>query len=278
MEQLGGIMERAGLPVWGAVPPQFLEQHREALLRRCRFQPQSLLVALLPYFAGDEPGNVSLYARGADYHTVLGERLKAAAAELQRKYPEAKLRWGCDAPPMPEVAAAQAAGLGDIGQNGLLLTPKWGSFVFIGTIAADIPLIASVRPAVTLCTRCGACEAACPTGALRGGRVDRARCLSALTQKKGELTQEEAASVARAGMVWGCDRCQQACPVSASAALTPVPELKEGLVRSLRADRLCAMSDDELTRAYEGRAFLWRGAGILRRNASLIQENHLNNI
>ncbi len=272
MVPIDGVMRGAGLPVWGGVPEAFLTEHMPRLVRRCGFEPQSLIACLLPYFAGDAPGNISLYARGMDYHTVLGSRLAAAKAGLEAMYPAARFAAGCDSPPVPEVKAAVAAGLGRIGRNGLLLTERYGSYVFLGWLASDIPLPAPVRACPPLCDGCGRCVRACPANALGGEGLNRSLCLSALSQKKGELTPEEAAAIRKNRMVWGCDVCQRVCPVNRRAERTEVPEFSENLVCSLTSAQLTG-DEASLREQYAGRAFYWRGPATLLRNALLTESD-----
>ena len=227
---------------------------------------RGLICAVFPYFAGDAEGNLSLYARGQDYHAVVKTRLERAAEWLRREY-------GCSAIPMadvspfPEVWAAACAGLGKLGQNGLLLTEEWGSLVFIGLLLTDLPLEGGQEPVP--CRGCGACLRACPGSALeKNGRVDESKCLSALTQQRGQLTEQQAAAVARHGLIWGCDACQLACPENRRARETALPEFREDLLCSLQAEDV-AVGDRAFRKKYAGRAFTWRGVQPLRRNLEL---------
>ncbi len=227
---------------------------------------RGLICAVFPYFAGAAEGNLSLYARGQDYHAVVKTRLEQAAEWLRQEY-------GCGAIPMadvspfPEVWAAACAGLGKLGQNGLLLTEEYGSFVFVGLLLTDLPLEGGGAPVP--CQGCGACLRACPGGALgANGRVDETRCLSALTQRRGELREEQAYAVASHGLIWGCDACQLACPENRKARETMLPEFREDLLCSLRAEDV-AVGDRAFRKKYAGRAFTWRGVQPLRRNLEL---------
>lgn len=222
-----------------------------------------LVCAVFPYFAGHTPGNLSLYARGQDYHTVVKQRLEQAAEWLRQEY-------GCSAIPMtdvspfPEVWAAACAGLGKLGQNGLLLTEEYGSFVFIGLLLTDLPWQGGAAPVP--CKGCGACLRTCPGGALaENGQVDAVRCLSALTQQRGELTKEQASAVMAHQLIWGCDACQLVCPENRKVRETALPEFREALLHDLQPEDV-AMGDRAFRRKYAGRAFTWRGVQPLRRN------------
>lgn len=223
-----------------------------------------------PYFAGAERGNLSLYARSVDYHRAVEERLQRAAALLRADHPQARFRPYADKSPFPEVWAAACAGLGKLGQNGLLLTEGYGSFVFLGVLATDLPREGGGDPVP--CRGCGQCRRACPGGALddRGG-VAQERCLSALTQKRGALTAEQAALVAQHTLIWGCDSCQLACPENRDPLPTALPEFCPPLRSSLRQEEL-ACSERSFRRQYADCAFSWRGAQPLRRNLQLQEE------
>ena len=124
---------------------------------------------------------------------------------------------------------------------------------------------------VPLCEGCGACLTACPTGCREG---ERTRCLSALTQKKGELTQEERNFILSGGLVWGCDACQLACPHNTAVITegrdTPLSYFREQRLSCLGEAEITAMSDE----AFASRAYAWRGRAVITRNCRLFEEKH----
>lgn len=108
-----------------------------------------------------------------------------------------------DSSPVAEVRAASLAGLGDIGMNGQLLNETYGSYCFIGEIVTTADFPAAGRKANPLCTHCGRCAAACPTGALSQEGFNREKCRSHITQKKGELTEWEREQIRAAASCGG---------------------------------------------------------------------------
>lgn len=221
------------------------------------FTPVSVIASIFPYLTpstGDE--NLCRYARVPDYHMVVGNRLKSACEALLKEFPDNHFLPFVDSGVLSEVAAALRCGLGVLGKNRLLITPKYGSYVFIGTILTDLKLDYCNQP-VSFCPDCGRCVAACPTGTLS----DKGDCLSFITQKKGELTDEGADLIRKSGLVWGCDVCQSVCPLNADAAFTDLPEFINGI-----KGRICAKDLNDLS----DRAYGWRGRAVLERNLKIL--------
>lgn len=269
------LWKAAGAAAWGAVGfggllPYLSDTARAEILRLCPC-PGGVYVAAFPYYAGDGPGNLSLYCRGADYHMVVRDRLEQVCGVLRDTYPVHTFLPGADNSPLPERTVAWLAGVGLRGEHGLLLVPPYGSYVFLGTILTTLPLPTPKSPSPP-CEGCGACRKACPTGALGADGFCLERCLSHLTQKKGDLTDQEAAWIRNSPTVWGCDLCQKACPHNRKAALTPLPEFREDLISSLALDQVAGLTNKTFRSLYGKRSFSWRGPGPLKRNLSLQQD------
>ncbi|HPE15342.1 MAG TPA: DUF1730 domain-containing protein [Oscillospiraceae bacterium] len=263
----------AGVTSFSSLEP-FLSPDALARVRRACPSPAGVVVAAFPYYAGAGAGNLSLYARGLDYHLALSARLDAACRDLRERFPGRTFVCGADNSPLPERAAARLAGVGIMGLNGLTIVPPYGSYVFLGTVTTDLPLEADVPPAPN-CRRCGVCARACPTGALSpDGSFDPSKCLSDLTQKRGVLSSEEEALLRAHPLIWGCDFCQRACPYNRDAEYSTLPEFlgefpEAPLIPSLCEADLAGLSDRTFREKFRLRAFAWRGLAPLRRNLAL---------
>lgn len=267
------LWKAAGAAAWGAVGfggllPYLSEEVRAQIEALCP-HPGGVYVAAFPYFAGDAPGNLSLYCRGRDYHTVVKARLEEVCAGLRVRSPGYRFLPGADNTPVPELTAARLAGLGMVGRHNLMIVPPYGSYVFLGTILTDLPLETGAAEPSPFCEDCGACVKACPTGALSEAGFDREKCLSYLTQKKGELTEREREWLRLSPTAWGCDLCQRACPWNQTARETDLPEFRENLLAGLTAGELEGLTNRSFPAAFPDRAFTWRGPGPLRRNLDL---------
>ena len=232
---------------------------RKAGLLKSILEPQSAIVFLVPYYAGEEKRNISKYAVSEDYHIFMRGLFENICPELSEKF-GAKFYGMADSSPVDEVTAAAYAGLGVRGDNGMIINEKYGPYVFIGAVYTDAAF--EYQPDKTAyCLHCGRCKAACP---MKNGR----ECLSAATQKKGELTDEEKEYIKEFGSVWGCDICADVCPYSKRAQKTPIPFFYENRTPYLTKELLEKMSDEEFKR----RAFSWRGKAAVERNLKIMYE------
>ena len=183
-------------------------------------EPDALRLALAPVLsaAPAEPaGRIARYAVGTDYHTALRDRLQRLAAELSEEGIVAGDIAYVDDRPLAERAYAARGGVGWIGKNTNLLTHhRAGSWVFLGALltSADLP---ADEPVGTSCGSCTRCLSGCPTGALVAPRtMDARRCISYLTiEHPGVLDSWEATALG--DWIFGCDICQEVCPVNADA-------------------------------------------------------------
>lgn len=226
----------------------------------------SVLVCLFPYYTGEhKERNISRYAMVTDYHMIAGEYLNRFCKALQEVFPQNQFEPFTDNSPIREVSAAFHAGLGRRGKNGLILHPKYGSYVFIGEVVTDLVLQPDQPLNPGECIGCGKCQKVCPQGALRSdGSVCLERCRSHITQKKGELTDWEIGQIQDGGLIWGCDICNDVCPMNQEAkVLTPVPEFLESAV---------AVLDAQIAeRLLKTRAYNYRGKKTILRNIQLLE-------
>ena len=236
------------------------------------FLPQSVLVFLIPYFSV-APDNFSAYAAAEDYHFYAKELYARMHTRLKEAFPEGDFLGFADHSPIDERDAAIRAGLGLFGKNRLLISKEYGTYQFIGEFLSTLPAecfgSVTLSP-FTLCIGCGACLSACPTGILRG---ESRECLSAITQKKGALSEEEKALMRRVGTAWGCDECQKVCPYVKEAAhlgslKTEIPFFSENLITHLDTETVESMSDE----VFHRRAFAWRGRETVLRNTRILEE------
>ena len=232
------------------------------------------IVCLFPYFAGIEPGNLSIYARGMDYHLVCRSYLMQICDYIRELgLGDFSKCISCDTGPYHERELARQAGLGFIGKNGCLIHKRYGSYCFIGVIACQGLDLEPDAPEEDHCMECGNCIKACPGKALGEESFRLERCLSHISQKRGELSKEEQALLERSPLVWGCDQCQSVCPHNQGVPLTPLAQFRENLIDSIEEEEIKSLSNREFLKKYKGRSFTWRGKGVLMRNLELKRKN-----
>ena len=154
---------------------------------------------------------ISVYAQGKDYHDVVKKRLKALARWLVAQEPKAEVKVFVDTAPVMEKPLGEAAGIGWQGKHTNLVSPDFGSWLFLGAIytALDLPQSAPHRDQ---CGTCRACLDACPTDAFPSAySLDARRCISYLTiEHKGLIAEEFRAALGN--RIYGCDDCLAVCP------------------------------------------------------------------
>ena len=219
---------------------------------------------------GPDQGRVARYARGRDYHAVMKKKLARLSALLRERDPEVRLFPSSDVTPVMEKAWAERAGIGWVGKNGCLITPRHGSWVLLATVLTDLPL-APDAPHPERCGTCQACLPACPTGAIpEPGFVDARRCLSYWTiERRGPIPPAMAGRLA--GWAFGCDDCQTACPWNAAVPPDADPALlpREGQA-ALDLAGLLTLTEAEYARRFHGTALARARLDGLVRNAALL--------
>ena len=177
-----------------------------------------------PPTRGVPRGRVARYAWGRDYHRVLLQRTARFIAALGERYGHQDARKGwVDTARVVDRAVAQRAGVGWYGKNTCILTHSHGSWIFLAEVVTDLELLPD-RPLRTNCGHCTLCMPACPTGALiRPGVMDVGRCISYLTiEERGAIPRE--LRPAMGNWIFGCDVCQEVCPVNRDAPAAAPPE------------------------------------------------------
>lgn len=239
---------------------------RELEIIQPHLMPQDIKSAflwLIPYRTGDYPDrNVSLYGVSRDYHVFSSAMKAELTPRLETLFPNQNFYFFCDSSPINEVAAAVKCGLGVYGNNRLLINPVYGSYVFIGSVLTTLPFDARYAVNYTngkkRCLMCGKCFAECD---FLSGK--RSFCYSELNQRKN-VTEQELCIIKSRRIRWGCDDCQEVCPMNREAAKTPIeffytdtkPNIDEKYINSL------AKSE------FRSRAYSWRGKKVILRNIS----------
>jgi epoxyqueuosine reductase len=261
----GGLMD--GLSWWSS-------ERAEASAEPKRRTPEARSVVALAFPhplpsadaapGGGPRGRIAAYALGRDYHELLQERMQPLV-DLLRQRGAAKTY--VDHGWMLDRAAAARAGLGWLGKNTNLLVPGRGSYVLLSEIvtAAELDLD---QPLKKSCGSCDACLRVCPTGALVApGVLDNRRCIAFWTiEHQGVIPLEIRPLIG--DWVFGCDLCQEVCPINRSAA-APDPQVLAAY-RSLTGHRplleeLLTLDEADFRLRFRGTA-IWRTrrTGLLR--------------
>ncbi|MDE2859957.1 MAG: tRNA epoxyqueuosine(34) reductase QueG [Chloroflexota bacterium] len=273
----GGLMD--GLPWYhearvkrGASPTEILPGAR------------SIISLAMSYNVEDEEpdsgrpvlrGKVARYARGRDYHGVMQRRLKQLVATLSERIGRpVQARVYVDTGPMQDRAVAERAGVGWFGKNTNVLSPGLGSWVFLGQVLTDLHLEPDA-PLRKTCGRCTICIDDCPTGALIAPYVlDNTKCISYLTiELRGPIPRHLRPLVG--DWVFGCDICQDVCPVNRKAQPTREPEFRTGEHGFAAMDLLplLSMSESEFKERFAGSAIRRAKYDGMLRNACVALGN-----
>ena len=217
---------------------------------------------------GTPRGMMARTAWGEDYHRVLADRLNRLAAFIRERVPEARMEIMVDTGALSDRAVAERAGIGWIGKNCSIITPEFGSWVYLGEMITDLPFLPDT-PLGDGCGDCTLCLDACPTDAFAGPRqLNAKRCLSYWTQSKDIIPEEF--RVPLGNRLYGCDTCQQVCPKNKgknavhNAELQPLLEQAKPLLLPI-----LGMSNKEFKEAFGSTAAAWRGRKPIQLNAVL---------
>lgn len=221
---------------------------------------KSIISLAIPYDLYEDSGaihRVASYARGEDYHLIIKERLDLLCEKLREQTGNVFLSL-CDTTPLLERSLAIESGIGFQGKNGSVIVKGVGPNVVLGEIITDFEIIINNKKIKEGCGNCMKCVRACPVSAITAKGVDASRCLSFITQKKGDLTEEEGRNLGN--RLFGCDACLLACPYS--------KDIKQDInPNPYNINELFNMSNREFKKKYGHLSSSWRGKKILQRNA-----------
>ncbi len=265
MDTIKRIIKAHGAADVGVIRFKDCQITNPKLAERLGFEPESVFIGTVPYYTHfcDSERSVSAYALARDYHLHLKKIYDDSITHLKDLYPNASFAGFADHSPINEKQAAAKAGLGIIGQHSLLITENHSSFVFLFEIFTDLRFDADARN-ITFCEDCGKCRQACPVGL-----ENFEKCLSAVTQKKGELTEEERRLIRESGCAWGCDICQLACPHTVEAIRSGTIYTDSSWFNSCIVAEPTTQSV-ECSEDFVLRAYSWRGPKTILRNIEII--------
>ena len=257
---------------YGVLPIEECILTRDYLLKKQNFTPKSVICFAVPYYT-QEGKNISKYAISQDYHMYMTDLSCKLCECIQKNFDDSICFGFCDHSPVSEVLLAAKCGIGVVGKNGLLITEKYSSFVFIGEVFTDIDaktLGYSAAEEVAECCKCGACQRHCPTHLLAGSGSE---CLSEITQKRGYLDFEQQKLIIENGCAWGCDICQDVCPYTKNAKknntlVTPIQYFHTNQITELD----CSIIDKMDEKEFNGRAYAWRKRETIKRNLEILKK------
>jgi epoxyqueuosine reductase len=215
---------------------------------------------------GERRGIFSRASWGLDYHHILRDRLNKLEGFILSRIPDAKLKSMVDTGELSDRAVAERAGIGWSGKNCSIITPEFGSYVYLGEMITNIAFEPDT-PIEDQCGSCTKCLEACPTDALvQGGQINANRCISFLTQTKELIPDEFREKIGN--RVYGCDSCQTSCPVNKGInfhfheEMEADPEVAKPLLKPI-----LKLSNREFKKRFGAVSGSWRGKKPIQRNA-----------
>lgn len=241
-------------------------------------QPRSIISIALAYPAkmsnppkskqGERRGIFCRASWGLDYHFILRDRLEKLEEFIMSKVSTAKCKSMVDTGELVDRAVAERAGIGWSGKNCSIITPEFGSYVYLGEMITNIPFEPD-QPLEDQCGTCNKCIEVCPTGALvQGGQINAQRCIGYLTQTKEMIPDEFREKIGN--RLYGCDSCQTVCPKNRHVDYHLHEEMEpDGEIVKPLLKPLLKLSNREFKERFGKLAGSWRGKKPIQRNAIL---------
>ena len=219
-------------------------------------------------------GRIANYAQGKDYHRLIKKRMRSLVVEMSSILgEEVDARWYVDDGPMLDRAAANRSGLGWFGKNTNILSPGVGSWTFLGQIVTNLNLEIDM-PLKKSCGTCIECIKSCPTGAIVAPYVlDNTKCISFHTiENRGPIPREIRPQMR--DWIFGCDICQEVCPVNKIAPGTTVPEFQMSRLANVSLISILQLDEDGFKRDFSGTPIMRAKLSGLKRNACIALGNN----
>ena len=294
-EKIETYIRSLGLDTFGFIPCRRLDEMKEFLLDRQqkslqnefeekeiehRINPKewmengkTIICIAVPYNDHKTLTNngFSVYTKRTDYHRVLHTYLDQIVSFIESLGGTAKAF--VDSNCLPERYLAYLAGVGFIGRNNMIVTKKYGSYVFLGEIIMDLEIPCQesrTYEEIALYVECGECRICykeCPTKSINSNRINPNICLSYITQKK-DITEKEIKLLK--GNIFGCDFCQMECPYNVTSDPSNIPEFQTLDYMEEGIETYAAIDNKFFKEKISQTSCGWRGKNVLKRNA-LIQ-------
>ncbi|HSL73047.1 MAG TPA: tRNA epoxyqueuosine(34) reductase QueG [Ilumatobacteraceae bacterium] len=278
-ETRAALFERRDAGLHGGMGFTYRDPERSTDPQRAVAGARSIIVAARPYLTATDPAapapssgphaRVGRYA-WVDHYTPLRVALREVCRRIRRCDHRAVAF--ADDNSIVDRAVAHRAGLGWYGKNANLLLPGAGSWFVLGSIVTTIAYDPTPGPAADGCGTCTRCIEDCPTGAIVApGVIDANRCLSWVLQKPGSIPLEYRTAIG--DRIYGCDDCQDACPISVRLGRRNTVELAATADAWVDAVALLEGADDEIERRYGHWYIADRDVRWVRRNALVVLGN-----
>ena len=272
--KLSDILKEKGIETFGAIS---VESCLPCNMRLYQSLPRNCYAVfmLFPYYCENKNSRLAAFASVPDYHRFSKELFWELEEYITSKYEGAFARGFADHSPLDERDGAAKCGLGIIGRHGLLISEKHSSFICIGEFICSLSENQLADEGIEInchdiqyCENCGKCVAACPGKCADG---DKSTCISAINQKKGQLTDKEIVALKNSGSVWGCDVCQLACPYTDKAKkegtlYSKIPFFTENVLTGDEKE-LESLTDEQ----YALYTFSYRKRNVMQRNIDIIK-------
>nr|WP_307989939.1 tRNA epoxyqueuosine(34) reductase QueG [uncultured Niameybacter sp.] len=237
---------------------------------------KTILSIAFPYYdlENKEGNGFSVYTKRLDYHRVVKTYLEKICAYIETLGGKAISL--VDSNALPERYIAYLAGVGFIGRNNMIITKKYGSYVFLGEIITDLEINCQDKRSFyeigqyAECGECTQCIKECPTKSINKSRINPNICLSYITQKK-DISDKEMNLLK--GNIFGCDFCQLGCPYNEEIEASRIEEFKTLDYMNGDASVYAGMDNKFFKEKINPTSCGWRGKNVIKRNALIHMAN-----